>query len=257
MALNYSIDVAVASDASTTTQGNIFEAFCRRFLKAEGYSVTSQVYTVAGEADLYATNDKTGERILAECKSQKSTIRTGDIAKLCGKRDIDDCSSGWLITASALGKGAKGIKLQWKGWPEEKQNRLRFFDPEDFIPRLVELGLICDSSVFRIPNGFRSAEEARLVITALGEFWAVPVLDQFTGLRNAYVLYDAHSGLIIQSKDVHHLIRETRSQLTGGAQNLSTLPPPKLLGNSLTMELSPNRRWQESWGCPAHPSTEH
>jgi hypothetical protein len=194
LALNYSIDVAVALDVSTTTQGNIFEAFCRRFLKAEGYYVTSQVHTIAGEIDLYATNDETGETILAECKSQKSTIGKGDITDLLGKRDIDDFSSGWLITAAPLSKGAKGIKLQWKDWPKEKQSRLRFFDPENFIPRLVELDLICDPSVLRVPKGFRPAEEARLVIMALGEYWAVPVLDQFTGLRNAYVLYDAHSG---------------------------------------------------------------
>jgi Holliday junction resolvase-like predicted endonuclease len=88
------IEVCVRDDVSTTERGRVLERFARRFLETQNYDVVDEVRITGMEVDLLAQERTTGERIIVECKAQRSTIAADVLTKLYGKVGLEDFSSG-------------------------------------------------------------------------------------------------------------------------------------------------------------------
>lgn len=78
------IEVAMPANATNTERGRILERFGRRFLENQNFRVEDEVRITASEVDLLATDNNTGERIIVECKAQRSTISSEILHKLLG-----------------------------------------------------------------------------------------------------------------------------------------------------------------------------
>ena len=194
MTLKLAIEIAVLPTATNTDRGRILEQLARRLLESQNYSVTEEVRFTGMEVDLLAESRDTGERILVECKGQRSTISSEVISKLIGNVLIRNVECGWLISTVALGKDAKGTREEWGRRPPAERRKLQIYDPERLVRRLVSAGLIVDPISLERPKSFRFSDDALLMLTPFGEFWALPTLDSDTGIQQASFLYDAKSG---------------------------------------------------------------
>jgi hypothetical protein len=195
MTLTYFIEVAVPSETPNTERGRVLERFGRRFLETQNYRVQEEVRVTASEVDLLGTENTTSERIFVECKAYRSNISAEVLQKLLVNVYFKHYSSGWLISTFALGKDAKGFEDEWQQRPAEERRKLRIYSPDRLIEHLVRARLIVPAETLRYdPNRFRVGNEAFLLLTQNGEFWALPVIDPASGIRSASLLFRADCG---------------------------------------------------------------
>lgn len=215
MRLNYSIEVAVLPETSTTERGRILERFARRFLETQNYAVQEEVRVTGSEVDLLATERTTAERVFVECKAHRSTISAEVLHKLLGNVEFHDYSSGWLISTFALSKDAKGFEDQWNQRPAEKRRKLRIYTPEKLIERLVQATIIFDPSKLHVDSQqFRASSDALFLLTKAGEYWAIPVLDPSSGVPTAALLFHATTGKRVSDQSVLDMISKTDTSLS-------------------------------------------
>lgn len=215
MSFTYLIEVAVTPDTSTTERGRILERFGRRFLETQNYSVKEEVRLTASEVDLLGTENTTGELIFVECKAHRSNISSEVLQKLLGNVTFKDYSSGWLISTFALGKDAKGFEHEWQQRPPEQRRKMRIYSPDRLADRLVAAKLIVPVETLQFHlTGSRVGNEAFLLLTQNGEFWALPVVDPATGIRSAALLFHASNGEAVRDLATLEWIATTDTSLS-------------------------------------------
>ncbi len=149
----------------------------------------------ASEVDLLGIENTTGERIFVECKAYRSNISSEVLHKLLGNVVFKDYSSGWLISTFALGKDAKGFEDEWQQRQPDQRRKLRIYSPDRLIERLADAKMIVPAESLRYYfRRFKVGNEAFLLLTKNGEFWALPVIDPTSGIRSAALLFEAGSG---------------------------------------------------------------
>ncbi|MGE3279553.1 MAG: restriction endonuclease [Alphaproteobacteria bacterium] len=213
MPSNFSIEVAAAPDTTTTDRGRVLAKFAQRFLETQNYKVTEEVRLTGTEVDLLATELSTGERIFVECKAHRSTISSEVLYKILGNVTARNFSSGWLISTYSLGKDAKGVRHEWEQRPTEERRRLQIYEPADLVRRLIAATVVIEPSYLERPIGLRFSDAVYLLLSPIGEFWALLVLDQTTGIREAAILYDARTGARITADYVLDTIAGTDTTL--------------------------------------------
>lgn len=212
--VDVSIEVVLPKEASSTEKGRVLEKFARRLLETQNFRVSEEVRLAAMEVDLLAEDRTTGERVMVECKAYRQPISAEVLQKLLGQITFDDAlTSGWLISTYALGKDAKGFRDRWHAKPIAERRKLRIYDPEALIERLISAQVIVDPQTLIVPPEIRASTERVLLITNFGEFWAVIVLDEASGIRHSAVLYDAHSGVRVTNAATTSRMSETDSTL--------------------------------------------
>ncbi|MBR0646890.1 restriction endonuclease [Plastoroseomonas hellenica] len=211
--MNRYIEVCVRDEVSTTERGRVLERFARRFLETQNYDVVNEVRITGMEVDLLADERTTGERIIVECKAQRSTIAADVLTKLYGKVGLEDFSSGWLISTYELGKDAKGIRDRWAQKPPEERRRLQVYDPQSLIDRLVKAGFLFDPSRLRRPDVPKLADELYLLLAQDKTYWALIGVDEQTLIRRAVYVYDAHTGERVTAKAVLASLAATDSSM--------------------------------------------
>lgn len=195
MSTTHLIEVAVSSEVSTTERGRVLERFASRFLETQNYRVQNEVRLTASEVDLLGTDISTGERIFVECKAYRSNISAEVLMKLLGNVGFKGYSAGWLISTFALGKDAKGFEDEWNQKPSEERRKLRIYPPDRLVECLVNANIVVDAATLDIQRErFEVGNEAFLLLTQRGEFWALPVLDPGSRIRSAALLFDATTG---------------------------------------------------------------
>jgi len=222
MATEFHIEVAVDEETSTTDQGRVLERFAKQFLHTQNFDAEPAVRITAMEVDLYATERTTKERVLVECKAHRSNISAETISKLVGNVNIEGVSAGWLISTHALGKDAKGLQIKWAEKPEEQRRKLRIYPPEALVNRLVAAKLVVDPQTLRVDTKCRRSSESYLLLTQRGEFWALPLIDQATGVPSSVLLFRADDGTAINEREVLSWIAQTNTTLRALTQRGGT-----------------------------------
>lgn len=221
------IEVCADASMSSTDRGALLEKFSRKFLETQGLTVTTQVRITGMEVDLLCKEEATGETILVECKAYRQTISSDVITKLLGNVGLKDYSAGWLISTYALGKDAKGIQEEWSVKPEEKRRRLRIYDPGPLVERLIKARMVVAPSTLVIRNDqvIRS-DEAYLLLTKRGEFWAIPLIDPGTRLVASVALFDAETGVPQFDKELVAWLDQTDTTLNRHTWLTDSSTPP-------------------------------
>ncbi len=214
MALSYSVEVAVPEGTSTTEIGRVFEKFARKILEQDGYEVVETVRIKGAEVDLLARNRSTNEKICVECKAHRQTIPSKVLRQLIGDIALYRYSEGWLITASALSKDAKGVREEWNNQPEPERSRLKILEPDQLVSKLIELGTVAPPESLQIPSGYLASEAVCLVLTQHRTYWAAPLLDNQSGVWSAVAFYDASDGVIV---DAESYCQKLVTRVSGGA----------------------------------------
>lgn len=207
------IEVCVRDEVSTTERGRILERFARRFLETQNYAVVEEVRITGMEVDLLAEERTTGERIIVECKAQRSTISAEVLTKLYGKVGLDDFASGWLLSTHDLGKDAKGIRDKWSQKSAAERRKLRIYDPESLVDRLIRAGFLFAPEKLERPGGATFADDIYLLLAAENNYWAIIGIDEQTRMRRAVYVYDAHDGKRIVSRSVLTGLQATDSSM--------------------------------------------
>lgn len=213
--MNRYIEVCVRDDVSTTERGRILERFARRFLETQNFEVVEEVRITGMEVDLLAQECTTGERIIVECKAQRSTISSEVLTKLYGKVGLEDFASGWLLSTHDLGKDAKGIRDKWTQKPTTERRKLQVYDPEALLDRLVRAGLLFDPARLERPKTAQLADDLYLLLTQENNYWALIGVDEQTRMRRAVYVYDAHTGDRIVSRSALTGLQATDSSMSG------------------------------------------
>ena len=207
------IEVAVPTETNSTERGRVLAKFARRLLETQNFEVTDEVRLTGMEVDLLAKERTTGERVLVECKAHRANIAAEVIWKILGQVTGRGFSAGWLISTHALSKDAKGICDEWEAKPPEENRKLQIYAPERLIQRLINARVIKSPTSLQRPAEHRVAEEIYLLLTLTREYWAIPVLDPSTGVRQSALLFDASTGSRIHDKGTLATIAQTDTSL--------------------------------------------
>ncbi|MCC6009223.1 MAG: restriction endonuclease [Rhodobacteraceae bacterium] len=193
--MKYVVEICTEEKATTSDKGSVLEQFVGRFLGTQGQKVTTQVRLTGMEVDLLCSDRDTSEVTLVECKAYRNPLSADAISKLLGNVVLRDASAGWLISTHDLTKDGKGIKHDWKTKPPTERRKLRIYEPEDLVKRLITANLVINPE--QISSKARSegkADQAYLLITHRGEFWALPAADTSTGVTETCELFKASDG---------------------------------------------------------------
>lgn len=207
------IEVCVRDGVSTTERGRVLERFARRFLETQNYDVVEEVRLTGMEVDLFAQERSTGERIIVECKAQRSTVAADVITKLYGKVGLEQVASGWLLSTYDLGKDAKGLREKWLMRPPEERRKLQLYDPDALIDRFISAGFLVNPDSLEAPAGTKLSSEYFLLLGQENTYWALIAIDEQTSMRRSVYLYEAHGGRRITSKTVLNSLAATDSSL--------------------------------------------
>ena len=72
--MEYSIEVCIKENQTTTDKGKILENLTRDILKQQQYEVYETIRVTGMEIDVWAKHKITGQKILAECKAQNDSL---------------------------------------------------------------------------------------------------------------------------------------------------------------------------------------
>lgn len=211
--MKYIVEICTEEKASTTQKGSVLENFVSRFLKTQGQQVSAQVRLTGMEIDLLCEDQDTSEITLVECKAYRNPLSADAISKLLGNVILRSASAGWLISTHDLTKDGQGIKHEWKGKPANERRKLRIYEPKDLVQRLIAAKIIVDpTQISSTVQTTGKAEQAYLLITDRGEFWALTGSDAATGVTDTCELFHAKDGS--RADDLADWIQGTNTSLS-------------------------------------------
>lgn len=193
--IDVAIEVTVREGDSSKQRGDLLEKLAKRVLSTLQYEhVKTEVRVTGCELDLVATDNQSGSRVLVECKAYRDrSIAAEVITKMMGNLWLHDFTSGWLITTSNLGKDAQGAVDQIR-CSAEKSGKLRIYDAASLIDLLVSTGEVVRPDVLSMPASITPLPSRTLLLTDIGEYWAVPVLGEKSGVADTVLAFHAKSG---------------------------------------------------------------
>ncbi|RIV65972.1 restriction endonuclease [Burkholderia pseudomallei] len=225
------VEVAVDDKTSTTAQGQLLEALGQEILETQNHEVTSQVRLTGVEVDLLAKHKNSGDVVFVECKAYTDKNISADVlTKLLGTVELHGVQSGWLLTTTELGKDAKGIVDAWQKRPAHERRRLQVYRTDQIAELLIKNGRCTDPALISRSSAFRWSEDATLLITNVGRFWAIPILHATAGIAQKVGYFDAADGKPIEENLVASLsrVKSTFAELEV-ARDVSTSPLPKIM----------------------------
>ena len=193
--MKYIVEICTEEKASTSEKGSVLEKFVGRFLETQGQTVSEQVRLTGMEVDLLCEDQDTSEIILIECNSYRNPLPAEAISKLLGNVMLRSASAGWLISTHDLTKDGKGIKHEWEAKSADEKRKLRIYEPKELVQRLIAAKLLVDpKQLATTVQAAGKAEQAYLLITNQGEFWALTGSDAATGVTDTCELFHAVDG---------------------------------------------------------------
>lgn len=216
---DYNIEVAVTGDITTTERGNLLQDLMRDVFDTTNHTSSPPIRITGMEIDVTATHNVTNERIYAECKAYRESIPADTISKLLGSVVIKNVNQGWLVTTSKLSKDAEGLREEWEQKPPEERRRLHIYTP----PRLLDL--LISSNRILDPAKLTATPEIRrgnwyLLLTNLGRYWASLLPE--AGVPSKVIVYDAHTGELINDVDLLQKLKSTDTTLRDFDWNITT-----------------------------------
>ncbi len=209
------IEIAVTDGVSniSNVKGKLLEELGKEALEIMQYDVFDRVRQTGTEIDLYAKHRITSELIYVECKAHRENLGSGPIKELIGTVTLKGVSSGWLFSTSNFGAEAKGLMVEWEKKPHNEQNKLILYYPERLIDLLNGVGRICKFDNLKIPQKYNFSNDHYLIITDFGRFFALPIIDDETGIVGSAMLFEASSGAVINDSSILSRISKVDTSL--------------------------------------------
>jgi hypothetical protein len=108
------------------------------------------------------------------------------------------------------GVGQKIVASESKKRPPEGEAATTDLSPSGLVARLIGAGMIVDPETLSFDkNRFVPGADAILLLTQNSEYWAIPVIDEDSGIRNGALLFKAESGKRIVDSATLQLIAST------------------------------------------------
>lgn len=213
--LEINVEVTVKEGDSSTQRGNLLESLTRRVLQALQHKhVQTNVRVTGCELDIIAEDQQTGARVSVECKAYRDrTIGADVLTKMLGNLMVHDFQSTWLITTAKLGKDAAGIVESFRAKDVTQRQKLRVYEPEELVELLVAVGHVTDPSTLVLPATFFSLPARTLLITDLGEFWAVSAVGPKSGIADTVMVFEGKSGKQVTNAALLQQLSERDSNL--------------------------------------------
>lgn len=214
MSFSFVVEVVATPETENTERGAVLERFAKRFLETQGFKVKERLRLTGTEVDLLGTDPDFGESVLVECKAHRSTIPAPVLFQLLGTVQFKGYSAGWLLTTSQLGKDAKGVEQEWSERATGERRHLRLYSPDVLVQRLIQARVIKDPEGLMIDRErLRVSNDAHLLLSQKGEFWAIPILDRESGIQSSALLFNAETGCRITSATTLEWIERTDKSL--------------------------------------------
>jgi hypothetical protein len=208
------IEIATPVGDSTKDKGDLLEKLATRLLQTQSYEVETQVRVTAAEIDLLCQHKVNGRRIYVECKALRDNLSAVVLRTLLGTVAEKDLDEGWLISAGPLGKDAKGFKSEWELKPLEKRQKLSIYSPGRVIKALADAKVIAEitetEATELLPAGTQVGE-CILLITHMGEFWAVTSLR--SGVPTDVAIFEAKTKRRVTDLETLRALASTDSSL--------------------------------------------
>ena len=194
------IEVASLPDIPAKAKGDLLERFAEDFLRTQSYEVETQVRVTAAELDLLCKHRVNGRTLYVECKAHRDPLSSNELKNLLGTIAFKNYDEGWLISAGALGKDAKGFQHEWEGKPSQERQKLSIYTPDRIIKAFADAKLIQLPPSGPLPEwdleGIHIGEWV-LLITQNGRFWAAPTLELGVGVPSGVVVVEVLTGQLV------------------------------------------------------------
>ncbi|MGR2927811.1 nSTAND1 domain-containing NTPase [Acidithiobacillus ferriphilus] len=213
--LDIEVEVTVKDGDSSTQRGVLLESLAKRVLVALQHDYVNTSVRVTGcELDIIATDRQTGARVVVECKAYRDrTISADVLTKMLGNLVVHDFQSAWLITTARLGKDASGIVSNMQAKSIDKRQILRVYEPKELVELLVSIGQIKDPNQLELSDALQTLPNRTLLITDIGEFWAVSAIGQKSGVADTVIVLEARSGQQVTNPALVQQLSERDSNL--------------------------------------------
>ncbi len=210
-----SIEVTVKEGDSSTQRGALLESLAKKVLASLQYEHISTDVRVTGcELDVIASDKQSTAQVIVECKAYRDkSISAEVLTKMLGNLFVHEYSSAWLLTTANLGKDAKGLVEKFKDKPVEERQKLRVYGPKELIELLISTGQICSPEALQIPDALRTLSARTLMLTDIGEYWAVTAVGGDTGIADTVMVFDTTSGKPVTSAPLVQQLSERDSNL--------------------------------------------
>ncbi|HZH44460.1 MAG TPA: restriction endonuclease [Lysobacter sp.] len=212
--LDIAIEVTVKDGDTSKQRGDLLEALSKRVLVTLQYEQISAEVRVTGcELDIIAQQKQAASRILVECKAYRDRKIAADvITKMLGNLWSHDYRGAWLITTSELSKDANGLVETIRRSPD-KAEKLRVYGPVELVQLLVDTNEVVHPSRLGIPALVTATNNRTLLLTDIGEYWAVPVLGEASGVSDTVLVFDAKTGAPVTNEGIVQQLNERDSNL--------------------------------------------
>lgn len=221
------IEVASAPNMPSKEKGDLLERFAEDFLRTQNYEVETQVRVTAAELDLLCKHRVKGLTLDVECKAHRDTLSANELTKLLGTVGFKNYDEGWLISAGALGKDAKGFQHEWELRPYEERRKLTIYTPDRIIDAFAAAGLIQLPPSASLPEGVSEGTRIGdwvLLITQNGSFWAAPTIEH--SVPSGVVVVDATTGRLVTDAGLLREIGKTDTSLATLDLEFAARKPP-------------------------------
>jgi hypothetical protein len=210
------IEMIAKEGDSSVRRSELLEALAKRILCAlQCKAVSTNVRVTGMELDVVGEDAHTGERMLIECKAYRDqTVAADAIFKLLGQVNFRGYSAGWLLCTSELGRDAKGVRDEYRTKPESERKKLRIYDPRDLIELLIATGQVIDpGKLTALTQKIQFSRNATLLISDVGEYWALTAVGQSSGVSDTVHVFNARSGMQVRDRIQVNALAERDSSL--------------------------------------------
>jgi hypothetical protein len=210
-----SIEVTVKEGDTSAQRGALLESLAKRVLISLQYEhVTTDIRITGCELDVTALDKQSTARVIIECKAYRDkTISAEVLTKMLGNLLVHDYSSAWLITTANLGKDAKGLVDRFKEKSISERQKLRVYGPKELIELLISTGQICSPKILPLPIALHALSARTLMLTDIGEYWAVTAVGGDSGIADTVMVFDAVNGKAVASTALIQQLSERDSNL--------------------------------------------
>jgi Holliday junction resolvase-like predicted endonuclease len=213
--LDIEVEVTVKEGDSSTQRGALLESLAKRVLVALQHDhVKTDVRVTGCELDIIATERQTGAKVVVECKAYRDrTISADVLTKMLGNLMVHEFQAAWLITTAKLGKDASGLVESFRAKSVEKRQQLRVYEPKALVDLLVSIGQVKDPNQLQLPDSLLTLSNRTLLITDIGEFWAVSAIGEKSGVADTVMVFEAQSGRQVTNPALVQQLSERDSNL--------------------------------------------
>ncbi|MES2949500.1 MAG: restriction endonuclease [Pseudomonadota bacterium] len=210
-----SIEVTVKEGDTSTQRGALLESLAKRVLLSLQYEhVTTDVRLTGCELDIVAQDKQSTAQVIVECKAYRDrTISADVLTKMLGNLFLHSYVSAWLLTTANLGKDAKGVVDKFKEKPINERQKLRVYGPKELIELLISTGQICSPETLPLPSALHALSARTLMLTDIGEYWAVTAVGGDSGVADTVMVFDAATGKAMTSTALVQQLSERDSNL--------------------------------------------